>query len=155
MASESSELAKVRLLLCSLNYRFIPRDSKRTVSLHPVPVFSCRRKPFLPPLSGRPHYIDFVLLLQLPCNPLHSTFTSLTEHLRSSNLDHTNYRLLLFIKSSKHHQIFSINLITMASQLSESDLSLLVSCFKNSSTKLTPDFDKVAQECGLKGSKAA
>jgi hypothetical protein len=43
----------------------------------------------------------------------------------------------------------------MAPQLSDADIAVLVSSIKNSSTKLVPDFDKVAEECGLKDSKAA
>ncbi|KAF7513571.1 hypothetical protein GJ744_008865 [Endocarpon pusillum] len=43
----------------------------------------------------------------------------------------------------------------MAPQFNDADFAVLVSCLKNSSTKLTPDFDKVAQECGLKSRMAA
>jgi hypothetical protein len=43
----------------------------------------------------------------------------------------------------------------MAPQFTDADYQILISCLKNSTTKLAPNFDEVAKECGLKDSKAA
>jgi hypothetical protein len=43
----------------------------------------------------------------------------------------------------------------MAPHINEADIEVLISCIKNSSTKLAPNFEKVAEECGLKDSKYA
>jgi hypothetical protein len=40
------------------------------------------------------------------------------------------------------------------SPLTDADVEILVSCIKNA-PKVTPKFEKVAQECGLKDEKAA
>ena len=72
-----------------------------------------------------------------------------------SSHHHTHYNIFKLTNSTKYPSDGQDQIFTMAPQFNDADFAVLISCLKNSSTKLTPDFDKVAQECGLKGGRAA